>query len=348
VASVSPELLSIRIDQLITRTVPLTVEVTGNVPFSFEAGMPQVMVRGEELTEARVIGPQGRVERVARVHVTADIDRLTANYNSPRPLEPVSADGQVVAGVAVEPVIANVQVPIVSSAGIKRVPIVPRVVGEPASGYVVAGVSVEPQFVTLTGSSGPLDQVQNIETQGVDISGANATITRTVALQEPGGARLRFGEPVSATVTVRITPIARPFRVSLPVPVEVINQPAGLLVSVNPQFVQVTLGGPAQRLSAIDPQTIVGTIDLSGFDAGVYSLAPAFTLPPDITLEGEPPQVTVVLRAPPTEVPPTVTPAPTETLAPTETPAELPTETPTQAPVDNQPPAETPTPTPPE
>src|SRR5262249_5259422 len=177
--SVDPDFLPVRIDQEITRTVPLTVEVSGIVPFSFERGEAQATVQGRPVTTADVRGPQSRVDLVKLVRATANIDRITANYNTSRPLEAIGDDGNVVEGVTVYPTSVIVQVPITSSAGIKRVPVVPQVIGHPASGYIATGVSVEPEFVRLTGSSGPLDSVSSILTANVDIDKATGTISRT-------------------------------------------------------------------------------------------------------------------------------------------------------------------------
>jgi YbbR domain-containing protein len=240
-------------------------------------------------------------------------------------------------------------VPIVSIAGIKRVPIVPSVVGEPASGYVVSGLSVAPQFVRLAGGSGSLESVQNISTEPVDIAGASGTITRVVELRGPVETSLLSGEPVSATVTVRIEPIARPFQVTLPVPVQIADVGPGLLGTINPVIVQVTLAGTAAQLSGLDPATLIGTASAGGLSAGVYSVAPTFELPRGIALVGDPPKVTLVLRLPATPTPPatpteTATNQPTE-APPTETPP-APTETPATDPNATPRPAEEPSPTP--
>ncbi|HWQ12869.1 MAG TPA: CdaR family protein, partial [Roseiflexaceae bacterium] len=298
--SANPDFLLIRLDQEITRTVPLTVEITGSVPFGFEAGEPEVTVAGRPVTEVRVRGPQGRVERVVQARISADIDRLTANYNSSRTPEAVGADGQVVEGVTIDPPTVNLEVPISSSVGVKRVPVVPQLTGLPASGYVVTGVSVEPQLVTLTGSSGPLDAVESVSTFVVSVGGASQTFTRTVAIAEPVNTRLGFGEPTSAVVTVQIAPIARPFQVTLPVAVQVVDIPPGLLTSLSPQVVQVDLAGTAAQLGALDPATLVATVSANGLSPGVHRLTPVLQLPEGLRLVREPPAVTVTLRAPPT------------------------------------------------
>jgi len=339
--STKPSFLPIRLEEEITRTVELTVTVTGNVPFSFEASQPRLTYNNQPIQQVRVRGPQSRVEQIKVAHVTADIDRLTANYSSPRPIEGIGQDGQVVQGVTFEPATVNVLVPIVSSAGIKRVPVVPRIVGAPASGYMVASIAVEPQFIRLTGSSGPLDNVQSIGTSDVDISGANQTIVRTVAVSAPPNIGIAADEANMVTVTVTIAPIARPFQVTLPAPVVVTDVPDGLLVSLSPQTVQITLSGTSAQLAALDPDRLQGIASARGRGAGSFTIVPTFALPDGISLVGEPPRVTVTLRPPAT---PTPEATPTETPG-TSTPTSAPPEAPTAAPAPTAEPGNTPQPT---
>ncbi|WP_288090465.1 YbbR-like domain-containing protein [Roseiflexus sp.] len=329
--AVEPEYLLIRLDQEITQTVALTVETTGVVPFGFEARAPQVTSRGQPLTAVTVRGPQGRVTRVAAVRARVDIDRLTANYNSPRTLEPVDANGQPVAGVTVEPATADILVPIISSVGLKRVPVVPSITGFPASGYVVAGVEVSPLLVTLTGSSGPLDDAENVLTADVDVTGATQTFTRTVSLIAPRGTQLRFGEPTEALVTIRIAPINRPFQVTVPASVQMIGISEGMLASLSPNVVSVALTGTSAQLEALSSTQLLGVVNVRGLGPGTYELEPTFTLPEGVTLAAPAPRVFVTLR-----LPPTATPGPTLTIenesqptASPGTPAPTPGETPT-------------------
>jgi YbbR domain-containing protein len=321
IAAIEPDFLSIRIEREITRTVPLTIELEGNVPFSYENLLASATLRGRSVTAVSVRGPQSRVERVAVARAVVDIDGRTASYDSPRQLEAIGADGQEIEGVMVDPTSVNVSVPIVSSAGIKRVPVVPQVDGEPASGYVVSGLTVEPQFVRLAGGASALEDVQSVTTEAVNIQGASRTISRTVRLRELSSTPLLVGEPISATVTVRVTPIERPFQVTLPVPIAIADLGSGLLWSVNPPIVQLTLSGAAAQLATLDVQNLVGSVSVSGLGAGVYRLTPTFVLPDGVRLAGEPPQVVVVLRLPPS---PTPSALPAETASPAET-AEPPT-----------------------
>jgi YbbR domain-containing protein len=240
---------------------------------------------------------------VAGVRASADIDRLTSTYNSPRTLEAFSEDGRVVDGVTIDPPLVNVQVPINSSVGVKRVPIVPLVTGAPASGYSVAEVTVSPQLVTLTGSSGPLDNVQSISTAAINLAGATGIISRTVSLQEPDRTRLGSGEPTSAVVTIRIVPLDRQFQISLPLPVQVVNVENGLQVTLSPAVATFTLQGRPGTLGRLDTGALIASVNARGLGPGVYSLAPTLALPTGVQLAGPPENVTVTLRFPATAIP---------------------------------------------
>jgi len=210
---------------------------------------------------------------------------------------------------------------------------VPSVTGVPASGSIVAGVSVSPLLVTLTGSSGPLDDAENVVTEEVNITGASQTLTRTVALIPPRGTQLRFGEPTDVVVTVTIVPINRPFQVTVPASVQIIGISDGLLASLSPGIVSVTVTGSSPQLEALSSAQLLGVINARGLGPGTYELEPTFSLPEGVTLVPPAPRVFVTLRMPPTSTPeplatPDITTQPTATPGAPE-PAPTPTMTPT-------------------
>jgi hypothetical protein len=136
------------------------------------------------------------------------------------------------------------------------------------------------------------------------------------------------------------------------VPVQIVDVGPGLSSAANPPIVQVTLSGSAAQLATLDAQSLVVTISVSGQGAGVYSLIPSLALPSGVTLVGEPPAVTVVLRLPPsptaipvapTPTPEEPTPTPEEPTAIPEEPTAIPPEGPTATPEEPAaPPTETP------
>lgn len=362
---VDPTAVPIRIEQQITRSVPIELDILGNLPFSFERGEPTIRQSdtGAEVTTVEITGPQSRVERVVAARAIANVEQLRVSYDAPLQLTPIDERDDAVTGVQVMPPTVRVLIPINSVVGLRLVPIAPVITGRPAAGYAVAAVEVVPPLITLTGSSGPLNDVVSLSTTPIDLNGASSTVESEVAIILPPGTSAQVGQPSQVRVTVRLTPVERPFQVQLPAQVNLTGANGGLLFSVNPTVVSVDLAGPVTALNALAQQTLRADVDVSDLGPGTYTLSVALDLPDNVSLVGDPPTVVVSIRAvppPPTATseptptedapiepsPPAATPTAATPTAPTPTPAAPstePTSTPEPAPTPPSEPAPTPT-----
>ncbi|NJK79700.1 MAG: hypothetical protein HC914_07290 [Chloroflexaceae bacterium] len=317
VLAVEPNAIPIRIDEIITSTVPVTVLVQGSLPFSFERDAPEVRVNDMLLIEVEVRGPSNLVERVEYAAAEVNIDQIRATYIAPLQLQPLDSNNDVVEGVDLDPEIASVQITVRSVAGIKRVPVIANVVGTPASGYLVTSVHSDPQLINLVGSSGILDRVDRVETEPIDITGATSTVTQEVALRVRG-VQPQEDEPRTVIVTVEVASLDQPFQANVPVPVRLVGVEPGLLTEISPPVVQATLQASTLEFLQLSTDTLTATIDVSGFGPGLYSISPDLPLPANINLVDPIPPVRVVLRRPATATPiPSATPVPTSTPLPT-------------------------------
>lgn len=326
IPEIDPPQLQIRLENVITKTAPITLEVQGNVPFSFELGEPQIRANGEAVEETVVKGPQSRVERVVTTRTVANVEQLRAIYVSSLQLQAIDENGQVIEGVTLDPDIVNVRIPINPVVGLKLVPVLGNIIGLPAEGYAVVEIQSDPALISLTGSSGTLDTVESVKTEAVDISGFQSTTIRDVALQLPVGTSLQRGEPSMVRVTVQIEPLERPFQVQIPISVRVVGQAENVDVNVTPVIVIVPLAGTTGNLESLSVDGLTARIDVSGLLPGTYTLTPTIDLPDGINIVGDLPEVIVTLRALATPTP-TATPETTATAAPetTVTPENEPT-----------------------
>jgi len=342
---VDPDAVVVRLEQVITREVPINLQITGNLPFSFERGEPRITASGGPADRVLVSGPQSRVERVASAQALANIEQLRANYSAPLTLAPVDESGRPVEGVALTPEQISVLIPIRSVVGLKLVPVEPQIVGLPGAGYEVVAVEVEPPLISITGSSGPLDNAEVIRTEPLAISGIERDLVRDIALIFPSGTSPREGEPERVRVTVRVAPLARAFQVQLPAQVTLTGLGNGLLVSTNPTVVPLSLAGSTTTLAALGGTTLRATVDVAGLGPGTYTLPVAPDLPVGVELVGDPPTVTVTLRNPPTAAPTAAPPAPTAPGSPSATlgPSPQATDTPEAESTADTEPAATPT-----
>jgi YbbR domain-containing protein len=316
-----PSSVSIRLEALSARQVPVELDVRGNLPFSFERGEPSISFGGDPIVTAQVEGPQSQVARVTEARAQANIEQLRATYLAPLSLTAVDAGGVTVDGVTITPETVTVEIPINPVVGLKLVPVQPVIQGLPAPGYEITGVLVEPPLIALTGGSGPLDDVELLTTAPIEIGGITQTVVRSAQILVPENTAPRLGEPEVVRVTLQVAPIALPFQAELPVSITLAGVGNGLQASTNPQVTTVSVSGPSASIAALAQSPLRGTADVAGLGPGSYQIPLALDLPDGVNLVGDPPTVQVILRTPPTLTVPTPTPEPTETEEPTAIPA---------------------------
>lgn len=310
---IEPSAVSIRIESVETVTVPIRLEIVGSPPFSFERGDPEIRYNGNLIDTVTVSGPQSRVVRVTGVRTVANIAQLRASYVAPLNLTPVDNNNQPVEGVQVQPATVTVVIPINPVVGLRLVPVSPIIIGTPAPGFAVTDIKVDPPLITLTGSSGPLDAINLLQTEAVDIANARETVVRIVPLIIPTGTSPAQGESNAVRVTVEITPITLPFQIRLPVEVVIDGLESGFLVTVSPTAVEITFAGTSTQLNALAATPLEATINVSGLAPGTYQFPVQPLLPAGVSIVGEAPTVTVVIIPEPT---PTPTPSPSPEPSP--------------------------------
>lgn len=318
---IEPSAIDIRIEPVETVTVPIRLEIVGSPPFSFERGDPEIRYNGNLIDTVTVSGPQSRVVRVAAVRTVANIAQLRASYVAPLNLTPVDNNNQSVEGVQVRPATVTVVIPINPVVGLRLVPVSPIIIGSPAPGFAVTDIKVDPPLITLTGSSGPLDAINLLQTEAIDIANARETVVRIVPLIIPTGTSPAQGDSNAVRVTVEITPITLPFQVRLPVEIVIDGLDNGLLVTVSPEVVEITFAGTSTQLNALAAMPLEATINVSGLAPGAYQFPVQPLLPDGVSIVGEAPTVTVVIIPAPTPTStPSPSPEPSPEVEPTPTP----------------------------
>lgn len=329
---ITPDAIPIEIEQIITATVPLSVTTQGQPPTSYEASSPIASLDNQPQKTITVVGPSNKVQQVRAGEVTLDLSSQTSSLDTRRQVIAVDVDGRKVDGVDVLPESVQIQVQILSSSGIKRVPIV-YVVRDSALAGLRPLITLNPAFVSIVGSSQVLADVEFIETQPIELLGATSDFTTTVRLRFPSGVTPRDAQAAETTVaTVRLIPIEVPFTLSLPVVAR--NLPANTTATIEPTLLEVEVTGSLTVLQHVSNLTLV--LDVAGRAPGTYTLVPGIDLPAGLALLKDIPPVTVTLRStitPTVPVVPTnepvVTPAPISPTLPLSTPTTLITPSPT-------------------
>lgn len=284
----SEERIAVEVEPIVSRDVPVRVEVRGNAARGYELGDLFL-----EPTEILVTGVASRVETLAEARITAFLDSPQQDVTLTR--RPVFYDrqGNIVSVNNLDLSADEVQVtiPVNQLAGFAAKPIIVDWEGDPAQGYRLLDVSVEPDSVLVTGPPGLLESLSRIRTEPIDITGLRESVTQTVALALPAGIELDEVQPV--LVGIVIEPILTSHVIRKTPEIRALGE--GLTVTVGVEEVRVFLFGPLDKLDSLVEDDVRVTLDLFGLDVGTHGVElDADVFVGDVEIRSvQPPELTV-------------------------------------------------------
>ncbi|MDD4335535.1 MAG: CdaR family protein [Desulfotomaculaceae bacterium] len=173
---VTPDIVNLTIDRLTEKEVAVAVSLRGAPSQGFTALAPFYQ---PNIVVAR--GPSRVIDSVKQATALIDIQGAVADVEQDLKV------GVGVLGILLNPDTVKVVVPIVEMAPVKTVPVMIQVTGSPAAGYKVKSTATDPVSVQLSGQPETLSTIGSIQTELVDITGADQNFTREVALTVPQG-----------------------------------------------------------------------------------------------------------------------------------------------------------------
>jgi YbbR domain-containing protein len=256
-----------RVEEVITREIPVVVDVVGNVARGHRRDSPLI-----EPETIQITGPQSRVNQLAEARIIISLDNARQTVEITR--RPLFYDIQgLVVGVGSLTLSAdfvNVTIPIRELAGFAEKPIAAEWTGLPAEGYRLLNVTVQPNSVLVTGPPVLLESLRALRTEPVDISGLTQSFSQQVPLVLPEGVLLDEIQPV--IVFVEIEPILT--SAVLNIAPEVRGLRRELTYTIDPPEVRVFLFGPLPVLDSLDERDVRVTLDLLNLEPGRYNLEP--------------------------------------------------------------------------
>jgi YbbR domain-containing protein len=295
----APRTISVNIDRLTSRSVPVRPVVVGTIPTGFDLGDPVV-----DASQAVVAGPDSVVADVVEVQARVTIDPSGIDVDRTVDLIPVNANGDALIGVDVAPRATRVRIAVFTDRRTRTLPVNPVVTGTPAAGFEVASVTVEPLVVSVEGDANDLAGLDQADTKPLSITGASSDTTATVALDLPDGVQALGSGSVVVTVHLRPVTATRTFEAGL----VLVGASAGLTYTLSTDRVLITIGGPVAELDRLSGATLALTLDVSGLGDGPHEVAPQANLTTGLSLIAiVPSPVIVTITSPPASPEPSPT-----------------------------------------
>jgi YbbR domain-containing protein len=293
VVTASPSSVLVTMEPLITRTLPIQTTLSGQPAVGYQAG--DLTIQPKQVV---VAGPQSLVSRVTRVRVMVNLSGSRESVDQDIPVEALDQNNNRVTGITVQPEATHVSLPISRQGGFRDMAVKVAVRGQVAAGYRLDSISVFPPVVTVYSDNPDLVNTLPgvVETQPVDLDGANNNVSLRVSLDLPQGISVAGQQTV--LVQAAISPIQSSFTLSGQ-KVQVTGLPSNLDAQISPATVDVILAGPLPTLDILRRQDVQVTVDVSGLTPGSYQLTPSVqVLASNVTVESLLPSTVEVVLAP--------------------------------------------------
>lgn len=278
VLSVSPSTVTLVVDKLSQKNVPVEVEKTGKVADGYHAMDPVI-------TEpAYIKGASVDVEKVVSAVCHVDLTGLTENFSKSVEVDYLDKDGNVLdknmfAGT--DSVIVSVDV-----LAKKTVPVNTDdlLVGkdELAEGYEISEIIIEPGTVDIIGKKDILDTIESLEAIPIVVTGANTDVPRLLEFNLPEGVSILSDGQVQAVVRIREKVEVKNYN---NVEVQIKNLARGLEASLDIEKIDVVAIAGTNKLSRLFKQDILAYVDLDGLEEGTHELIIQFIMPEGFTDE---------------------------------------------------------------
>lgn len=273
--SVSPDHIKVNVDNLVSRSIPVEIDLEGELDEGYWAG--------DVIYSRNMIDIEGPLEYVSRIDSAKgvlNIDSATSSINKSVLLTLYDNEGneldadlfysKLPSVTARMEVLPMKTVPIDVESAIQGKDNIPK--NYELVGYGVNGTGK----VRIVGEQDVLDVIDSIGIDFIDVSGVTESIVQDAALVIPEGVRLLDDDTVSLYINIREKTDEAMFN-SVPINVEHLGRK--LNAQLNVEAVDVYLHGRVSLLNQIDRSDIELYIDLSGLEAGVHQVPVEIRLP---------------------------------------------------------------------
>lgn len=295
----NPESISVTLERLASRTLPLDLSLRGEPAVGYQAGEPIL-----DSTSVIVSGPESIVNKATRARLPVNFAGARESINQAVPVQILDEQNSLIDGLTVNPDSIHVTIPISQQGGFRDVAVKVVVSGQIAAGYRLENISVFPPVITVFASDPELVNALPgvVETQPLNLQDAKENISTRLELTLPENITIVGAQTVE--VQVSISPIQTSVTLSNQ-PINVTGLPESLAAHVAPETVDVIISGPLPVLDRLTPQDIIISVDVTDLAAGTYQLTPKVeVLVENVVVESIlPGTIEVVLSVPGTPTP---------------------------------------------
>lgn len=180
VVTVTPKEVSIYVDTVSEKKVPVTTRIVGAVSSDMTIGTSVITP-----SEVTLRGATHRIDKVNKVVAPIDVTDHTGSFEAESDLVAVSDDGYDIPNMRIIPERVMVQATMVSQMLSTHVPVKLVMTGELPKGIVVTKTEILPESIRITAPPSVLKELKEVKTKPMDISKLDGSVVSAVELDLP-------------------------------------------------------------------------------------------------------------------------------------------------------------------
>lgn len=180
VVTVTPKEVSIYVDTVSEKKVPVTTRIVGAVSSDMTIGTSVITP-----PEVTLRGATHRIDKVNKVVAPIDVTDHTGSFEAESDLVAVSDDGYDIPNMRIIPERVMVQATMVSQMLSTHVPVKLVMTGELPKGIVVTKTEILPESIRITAPPSVLKELKEVKTKPMDISKLDGSVVSAVELDLP-------------------------------------------------------------------------------------------------------------------------------------------------------------------
>lgn len=259
--SSNPDMITLKVENRITKPVPVTVFYEGSVPEELIADKENALL---DYSTIEVSGPESVLEQITQAIIQVDLQDQTQTIVQEYTYTLCNAAGEPVDSqwVTTNVEAVNLTLPIKR---VKEITLSVDVVPGGGATEQTSSIDIQPKVILVSGSDALLEglEVLNLGTINLGEIGADTVLNLPIIL--PEGITNETGI-TEAVVEVKF-PNLRTTSMNVD-NIQLINVPEGLQAELVTQLLEVKLRGPAALIESIQPEHITVTVDLVDAQTG--------------------------------------------------------------------------------
>jgi YbbR domain-containing protein len=263
--------VTVTLDDLVKKIVPIKVESEGKTKEGFYALQPTL-----DIKEVEVSGPSQELNSINSVVAKCNINNVVKDINIVLPLQAENASGTYIKTVKIKPESVQVNIPVKK---IKSVPVSVKTRGNLENGGVIISMGSLPEKIDIAGEEKVLSSINGLDTEPIDLSKLNGKDTEEAKLIVPKDVMLINSNGV---VKVKVS-YDKGIQKELNIDIQTRNIGNDYTVDLSNSKTTIVVSGLESVLNNLKMESIECFVDLNNLQEGEHVVSVVLNLPQGVS-----------------------------------------------------------------